>query len=101
LPGIPLIPEQPSLEKLVKKCGETGTELLTRLEKLKVNGKSTKWGSVRAALVSAWSEKDVNEILKRLEIYQEELSLNILVSLRYLKTNSESVGKFVTDIVCV
>jgi hypothetical protein len=79
--GASLIPEQVSLERLVKGCEETGSQLLTKLETLKSRSKG-RWNTIRAALISAWSEKDVQEIFERLKTYQRELSLNVLVSLR-------------------
>jgi hypothetical protein len=79
--GTALIPEQISLERLVKGCEETASQLLTKLETLKPRSKRG-WNTIRAALISAWSEKDVQEISERLTTYQRELSLNVLVSLR-------------------
>lgn len=64
LPSGPPIPEQPSTEKLAKGCEETGIELLARLERLNINGNAGKWKSLRAALLSIWSEKDIQEIAK-------------------------------------
>ena len=79
--GTSLIQEQVSLERLVKGCEETGSQLLTKLETLKSRSKG-RWNTIRAALISAWSEKYVQEIFERLTTYQRELSLNVLVSLR-------------------
>jgi hypothetical protein len=79
--NIPLTAEEVSLQALAKGCGEVARELLTRLEKLKSN-KAGKWESIRLALLSVWSEKEIQEASARLELYQRELDTSLLVSLR-------------------
>jgi hypothetical protein len=80
--NIPLTAEEVSLQALAKGCGEVARELLTRLEKLKKSDKAGKWGSIRLALLSVWSEKEIQEVSARLELYQRELDTSLLVSLR-------------------
>jgi len=71
-----------SLQQLSKNCGEVAQELLHRLDKLKIGSRTSRWSSFRMALLSVWSEKDIEELSARLELYRKELDTTILISLR-------------------
>jgi hypothetical protein len=72
----------PALGKLCEALQEVANELLSKLFKLKVQGKRGKWKSMRAALESVWSKGAIDSLEKRLAKYREELNLRITASLR-------------------
>lgn len=72
----------PALEKLCESCNNVAKKLLKALEKLKVDGRNGKWRSVRKALRSVWSKKEIDGIQKRLESFRDEMNLHIVVDLR-------------------
>jgi hypothetical protein len=74
-----------ALESLCKSCGTVADQLLAALDKVKVKGKQDKWKSIRKALQSVWSKKEIEELERRLARLKEELNLHIVVGLRYIR----------------
>jgi len=72
------------LEDLAGKCATISDELLSRLERLKVqeHAKQRKWKSFRQALKTVWSKKDLDALSVRLRGYREEMELRILATLK-------------------
>jgi hypothetical protein len=74
-----------TLESLCKSCGTAADQLLAALDKVKVKGKQDKWKSIRKALQSVWSKKEIEELERRLARLKEELNLHVVVGLRYIR----------------
>jgi hypothetical protein len=72
------------LQELCNGCDNVARELVAALEKLKVQGNRTKWKSLRQALKSVLSKDRLDNISKRLADFRDQLSLNFLVTLRYV-----------------
>jgi hypothetical protein len=73
----------PTLEKLCESCNDVANELLEALGELKVNGRNGIWRSVRKALKSVLSKEKIESIQMRLTGFRDELSLHIVVGIRY------------------
>jgi hypothetical protein len=78
-----------ALEAICEGCISVSKELLSKLNKLKVEGgqKYRKFKSFRQALKSVWSKEAVNEAAQRLKAFQTELDVHLLVSLRRVYTS--------------
>jgi hypothetical protein len=73
-----------ALQKLSEQCSGVAEELIDTLENLKVHGTAhRRWKSFRQALKGLLKTEEVDAIAKRLQNLREELSLHILVSMRY------------------
>jgi hypothetical protein len=73
-----------ALQSLCHSCQNAATDLLAALNKVKVKDRQQRWESVRKALRSVWSEKEIKGLEDRLAKFKEDLSLYIVVDLRYL-----------------
>ncbi len=71
------------LINLCTKCQDLASELLTKLDRVKVTGKNLKWKSARQALKSVCKKEDLDQLVSRLESYRSEINLHITISLRY------------------
>jgi hypothetical protein len=68
-----------------KVCNEAialAEEILSRLNGLKVTGKHRAWASFRQAIKAAWSEKEKDNLTKRLLTLKSALETRVLLSLR-------------------
>ncbi|KAF2114256.1 hypothetical protein BDV96DRAFT_647722 [Lophiotrema nucula] len=99
---------QASLKKLGKDCEVASDELLSALQRLKATKPGSRWSSFRAALASAWKEKHVEAMEKRLNSYRSQLVLQlqvmqsdekseILLLLDGLSDKSRHMGVALTD----
>ncbi len=79
----PLSEDDRSLMKLCEKSKGLADELLSRLDRVEVSGKHRKWKSARQALKSVTHRDELSQFLSRLNDYRSELTLHIIVSLRY------------------
>lgn len=70
------------LQQLTVQCEAVCSELSEALERLKSQGKRPGWKSFRTALKSIWSEKKIEDLRERIELFRQELILRILFSLR-------------------
>lgn len=72
-----------ALQKLSKKCSGAAAELTDALNKLKVQGTANRrWKSVRQALKGLMRKEELDAMVKRLQLFRDELNLHILVSMR-------------------
>jgi hypothetical protein len=80
--------DEQALEDLSSQCSALATELLGRLEKLKVeqNVKNRKWKSFRQALKIVWGKEALDQMAATLSDYRSQLELHVLLSLRYFET---------------
>ena len=69
---------------LGSKCSSTAEELVTELEKMKVNGPHRKRQAVKKTFKSMLKRKAIDDIQKRLEEYRKLLDSTILVDLRFV-----------------
>jgi hypothetical protein len=71
------------LQQLCAGCDSVAQELLKVLSRLKLQGKKTKWKSMRQALKTVSSKDEVDAISHRLAIFRDQLNLAFLIALRY------------------
>jgi hypothetical protein len=76
------LPQNDPLEALCTRCENVGEELLAILEKLKIQGKTSRWKSVRKALKSVLSKEEIDEFKARLDDLRSEISLHVTINLR-------------------
>jgi len=69
--------------KICKDCSELADQLITGLEKLRLQRQDDLWESFRRALQTIWSKKQIESLEKRLEAFRMHLMLQINASLRY------------------
>jgi len=72
-----------AIQQLCQSCQGTATELIKVLEKLNSPDKPNYWSSFRKALAAVWKESEIEELQKRLDSFRQQISLHILVSVRY------------------
>jgi hypothetical protein len=79
-----LTEDEQQLESVCEDCIAISAKLIRRLERLndKQQCKGEAWKSIRQALKSVWSKKEIDEIVKRLDLFRGDLDTNILVSMR-------------------
>lgn len=74
-----------SFERLCDEAATLAEELIERLDKLKVkDGKQRIWRSLKQAVETAWSEKEVADMRKRLLSFREALETRVLFSIRFV-----------------
>lgn len=78
----PLSDEERELKATCEGCETVGIELISALQKLKIEGKHGKWKSFRQGLKSVWSKDEIEDLTNRLEAFRKQLDTHILVSLR-------------------
>jgi len=76
--------EEKSLDAMSEQCTNIADELLSRLEKLKVEkgAKHRAWKSFRQALKSVWNKDELDELSERLLGYRDQLQFQILLSMK-------------------
>lgn len=79
----PFSSRDPDILKLGRDCNEIGEELLTALNSLKSQNKHSLWANFRAALRTVWNQSEVDSLYQKLESYRQQISMHVLVSLRY------------------
>lgn len=79
-------PSEASLQSLLRDCSSVAEELHVALSKLKLQpeAKRQRWGSVQRGLRSIWSQDDINSLDRRLDNFRQQISMHLLVSLRYV-----------------
>lgn len=82
-PGQQLLPSEKDLLPLCRKCTEVAKKLLDALNKLTVQSRVRVWSSFCQALRMVWSQGDIDELQKRLDAFKQQVSMHLLVSLRY------------------
>ncbi|PMD40884.1 hypothetical protein L207DRAFT_583058 [Hyaloscypha variabilis F] len=77
------IPEsEQEIGKICKDCSELADQLISGLEKLRLQRQDDLWESFRRALQTIWSKKQIESLEKRLEACRMHLMLQINASLR-------------------
>jgi hypothetical protein len=71
-----------ALQNLCKSCSTAAEELLATLDKVKVKGKQRAWESIRKALRSMRSKKEINKLDRQLARFRQELNLHVTADLR-------------------
>ncbi|KAE8448858.1 hypothetical protein EG329_008860 [Mollisiaceae sp. DMI_Dod_QoI] len=74
-----------ALQSLCQACRQVVTELLARLDKLKVSrskGDSRAWASLNSALLWHWKKAEREDLVKRLSTIREQVQLRVVVGLR-------------------
>jgi hypothetical protein len=76
-----------ALQRICDECISVSNELLSRLEKLKVQEgqKLRKYHSLRMALRSMWSKAAMDDITSRLNAFRKEMDAHMLASLRRVR----------------
>lgn len=86
LPGKGVIstPADDSFLGICRDASEVSAELNTKLSNLKVTatGKRRKWQTVKQALKSVWSEKELTALTTRLVLLRDSIQMHIVVDLR-------------------
>ncbi|KAH6876597.1 hypothetical protein B0T10DRAFT_497781 [Thelonectria olida] len=57
-------------------------ELTKKIDALKAHDSGSKWDSLRLALKSVWEEKDITDLVRRLERYRQQIDSILLASLQ-------------------
>jgi len=79
---VDLSQDDKKLQILCNSCHGISVQLLEALEKLKVEGGSSKWKSFRQALRTIWTREHIENLEKQLDRFRQQLVISILVSLR-------------------
>jgi len=73
-----------NLRALTQRCSDLADELLEKLNKAKAQGRFRKWKSLRQAIKSVWSKKDVDEMANRLQSFKSEIQLHLMISMKFV-----------------
>jgi hypothetical protein len=68
------------LQQILSHWKRITTEILVKLEKVKVTGNNRAWKSFRQALKAVSSKEDVDDIMRRLCMFRQQLEFRIMVS---------------------
>ena len=71
-----------TLDELGTGCEAVANELLTALADLASDGSKSRWKIVSKAVKDIWSKEKLDRLSQRLQKFQDELALRVLVSLR-------------------
>ncbi|KAF4633849.1 hypothetical protein G7Y89_g4262 [Cudoniella acicularis] len=78
-----LTEDEHALYAVCEQCIAINDELVTYLNKLKVQGQGhRRWKSFQRALKSVWSKKELDVLTKRLSAYRSQMDLHLLLSLK-------------------
>ncbi|KAJ8063153.1 hypothetical protein OCU04_008394 [Sclerotinia nivalis] len=82
--GVKPAPADNSFICICKNATELSTELNNKLSSLKVTatGKRRKWQTLKQALKSVWSEKELMDLKNRLALLRDSIQMHIVVDLR-------------------
>ena len=81
--GTRLDPQEQALTKLCGECTATANDLLILLQRLKPKEpRKSIWFSFKLAVLTLWTEKDVESMQNRLKAYREQVSMYIMVSIK-------------------
>ena len=72
-----------ALSQLSESCKAAAEELITALNKVKIDDKNGRWMIIRKALQATLHKVNISKLESRLSRFREELNLHILVDLRY------------------
>jgi hypothetical protein len=72
-----------TLQILCDGCAATADELLARLDRLRVEGKHKMWKNFQNAIKSAWTQKELESLSRRLSEFRTALDTHVLANLKY------------------
>lgn len=72
-----------SLVTLVAGCEDAAIELISALQDLKAKKVSSRWSCFRAALAATWKAGQINDMEKKLEIYRQQIIMELSFMQRY------------------
>lgn len=87
--GLVLDEDDQSIRKLLAASNEVASALLKRLNAVKAQGRFRRWKSLRQAVKSVCSKREVDELKQRLSGFRDELQTRILVSLRQVSISMD------------
>jgi hypothetical protein len=88
--GQPLSTRDEQIGKLCRDYTKVADQLLSALDKLSIRKEYKLWDSFRVALTMIWNKAEFEQFQKRLEGFRQQISMHILVSLRW--TSLASLG---------
>ncbi|KAF8850535.1 hypothetical protein BDZ45DRAFT_696655 [Acephala macrosclerotiorum] len=71
-----------SLVELCCSCTQVAEDIIAKLENLKITGKPRRWRTLKHAIKSCWTEKDLDALFKRLSMLRQALETHVMVELR-------------------
>jgi hypothetical protein len=78
------LPLNLNFKKICDEAVEVADTLIDRLHQAKTDGIHRPWSSFQHAIKSAWSRKEIDALLKRMNALRETLDTHVLFSLRYV-----------------
>lgn len=70
------------LQDICRECSNIADELLSRLSRLAITGKISRFKSYRQALKSVWDGRTIDNLFQRLELFRGEINTYLLVGIR-------------------
>lgn len=82
-----LTEDETALEEICHGCIDLAQGFIERLDELKIRDRDTRrvWSSLRQALLSVWTQGELNSIRERLVTYRQEIDSRVLRSLRQVR----------------
>jgi hypothetical protein len=71
-----------TISGICQDCTRMADQILERLARLKTGPKHTQWKSMWMALKQVWSEKEMQDMVRRFMMFKETLEMHILVDMR-------------------
>ncbi|KAL9083045.1 MAG: hypothetical protein Q9159_006024 [Coniocarpon cinnabarinum] len=86
--------DEVALNELALECNKEAGQLLKTLEDLESKDKSSRYHNVRAALRSAWKREEVDDMVKRMKYYEDQMQNRLMLSMSLKqKLQSEDIQK--------
>ncbi|KAF2005271.1 hypothetical protein P154DRAFT_377624, partial [Amniculicola lignicola CBS 123094] len=85
------------LDGMITLCIQTTDELIEALEKLKVQGKRTRWKSFRQAVKSVWRKEKIDDTVSRLQMIRDEIEFGVIIDLNASTAASQSQMRAIED----
>ncbi|KAI9679715.1 MAG: hypothetical protein M1822_007321 [Bathelium mastoideum] len=76
--------DKKAMKALLLASDKSAKNLLQRLNMVKAQGRFRRWKSLRQALKSIWSKKEIEELSSRLSMFRDELQTRTIISLEYV-----------------
>ena len=71
-----------TLQKVGREAQKVAESFVSVLDSLKIRGRNTKWKSFRQALKTLWSKEDIDEMQRKLSLFQGSVAVHLLVVVR-------------------
>ena len=69
-------------KELCRACNTVANELIRALERLSRKSGS-KWESLAKALLEVWTKEDIDDLIRRIEFFRQQICMSIVVSFRF------------------